>query len=109
MFPAKKLRLRRLLAWAAGLSFCTVLLIGFREQQQAPALPDAAPRDVNAIGGQRAADPQPLPGQAPAQGAQLAARINAARGKAVSVHVQPSFKEQDMRELFPDARKSSCA
>ncbi|XP_065284229.2 glycoprotein 3-alpha-L-fucosyltransferase A-like isoform X3 [Dermacentor albipictus] len=84
MFPAKKLRLRRLLAWAAGLSFCTVLLIGFREQQQAPALPDVAPRDVNAIGGQRAADPQPLPGQAPAPGAQLAARINAARGKAAS-------------------------
>lgn len=82
MFPAKKLRLRRLLAWAAGLSFCTFLLIGLREQQQAPGLPDAASRDVdNAIGGQRAVDQQPLPGQPPRPGAPLAARINAAKGK----------------------------
>ncbi|KAH8026071.1 hypothetical protein HPB51_015420 [Rhipicephalus microplus] len=82
MFPAKKLRLRRLLAWAAGLSFCTFLLIGLREQQQAPGLPDAALRDVNnAIGGQRAVDQQPLPGQPPRPDAPLAARINAAKGK----------------------------
>lgn len=84
MFPAKKLRLRRLLAWAAGLSFCTVLLVGLREQQQAPALPEVAQHDVNAIGGQRAADQQPLPGQAPAPGVPLVARTNAVRSKAAS-------------------------
>uniref|UniRef100_A0A224YN05 Fucosyltransferase n=1 Tax=Rhipicephalus zambeziensis TaxID=60191 RepID=A0A224YN05_9ACAR len=94
MFPAKKLRLRRLLAWAVGLSFCTVLLIGLREQQQAPGLPDAASRDVNnAIGGQRPADQQPLPGQAQHPGAPLAARINAARGKPLS-HGQAGSSER---------------
>ncbi|KAL1470690.1 hypothetical protein MTO96_024107 [Rhipicephalus appendiculatus] len=94
MFPAKKLRLRRLLAWAVGLSFCTVLLIGLREQQQAPGLPDAASRDVNnAIGGQRPADQQPLPGQAQHPGAPLAARINAARGKPVA-HGQAGSSER---------------
>lgn len=54
MFPAKKLRLRRLLAWAAGLSCCTVLLVGLREQQHqgGPTVPDprAGGDALNAIG-----------------------------------------------------------
>ncbi|XP_077519244.1 glycoprotein 3-alpha-L-fucosyltransferase A-like isoform X2 [Amblyomma americanum] len=79
MFPAKKLRLRRLLAWAAGLSCCTVLLIGLREQQQAPGVPDA--RDaLNAVG--LRPDQQPLSGQVPPPGALPAgAARNSARGK----------------------------